>query len=260
MTPTRRTAKLWSQDGTPVGRSPSAEELVTNAAIAVDLVVLTIRSSALNVLLVKRGVPPFRNSWALPGGFVLPSEDLGDAAVRELEEETGVRGISAHLEQLASYGAPDRDPRGRVISVAFLALVAGMPEPRGGTDAADAQWKRLDDVSGLAFDHDRILADGVERARSKLEYTTLATTLLPETFTMTELRSVYELVWGEALDPANFRRKVLSTVGFVTPTSTRESKGALGRPPTLFGRGVAMALHPPILRTSRQESPAGSER
>jgi 8-oxo-dGTP diphosphatase len=216
-------------------------------AVAVDLVILTVRAGALSALLVKRGVPPFEGALALPGGFVLPNEDLIDTATRELVEETGLTVAGHHLEQLASYAAPDRDPRGRVLSVGHLALVPDLPEPQAGSDAAASAWHPVAETAGLAFDHDRILAEGVERARAKIEYTTLAAAFCPPEFTVSQLRGVYEAVWGAELDPRNFQRKVTGTPGFLVPTE-RLVTGGRGRPAQLFRRGPATALHPPMLR------------
>lgn len=213
--------------------------------MTVDLVVLTIVDGELRVLLVRRGIPPYQGRWALPGGFVRPDEDLPDAATRELAEETGLRG---HLEQLASYGAPRRDPRGRVVTVAYLALVPGAPDPRAGSDASAAAWHPVHHrPSRLAFDHERILADGVERARAKLEYTPLGTAFCRQEFTIAELRAVYEAVWGAQLDPRNFHRKVTGTAGFVAPTGSA-TQGERGRPAELYRRGTADVLYPPLLR------------
>src|SRR3954463_11011067 len=133
-------------------------------AVAVDLVVLTVRDAELCALLVRRDAPPFAGRWGLPGGFVLPHEDLLDTATRRLGEETGLALAGHHLEQLASYAAPDRDPRGRVLSVGHLALVPDLPEPQAGSDAAASAWRPIAETAGLVFDHDRILAEGVERA------------------------------------------------------------------------------------------------
>jgi 8-oxo-dGTP diphosphatase len=220
-----------------------------NAAVAVDLVVLTVREGELQALLVVRGNEPFRGRWALPGGFVLPDEDLPAAAARELREETGLGRVSGHLEQLGSYGRPKRDPRGRVLSVAYLALLPDLPVPRAGTDAADAGWHPVDRLPSrrLAFDHDRILEDGVERARSKLEYSSLATAFCSHEFTVAELRHVYEAVWGQPLDPRNFHRKVTGTAGFIQPTGTTTNREG-GRPAQLYRRGAATTLHPAMLR------------
>jgi 8-oxo-dGTP diphosphatase len=215
-------------------------------AVTVDLVVLTVRNGELCVLLVRRGVEPYRDRWALPGGFVHADEDLAAAARRELAEETGLAGPGGHLEQLASYGGPERDPRGRVVTVAYLALLPDLPVPTAGTDAAGAEWRPAG-RPGLAFDHDRILADGIERARSKLEYTPLAAAFCPPEFTIAALRQVYEAVWGETLDPRNFHRKATSTPGFVVPTG-RSTEGEPGRPARLYRRGDATLLNPPILR------------
>lgn len=216
-------------------------------AVAVDLVILTVRDGALSTLLVTRGVPPFTGDLALPGGFVLPHEDLLDAATRELVEETGLALTGHHLEQLASYAAPDRDPRGRVLSVGHLALVPDLPEPRAGSDAAGSAWHPVAGVGTLAFDHAAILAAGVERARAKLEYTTLAASFCPPEFTVSQLRGIYEAVWGAEVDPRNFQRKVTSTPGFLLPTAQKVSTGR-GRPAQLFRRGGATTLHPPMLR------------
>ena len=139
-----------------------------------------------------------------------------------------------------------------MVSVAYLALVPDLPVPLAGTDAAEAQWWRVDDLPALAFDHAQILEDGVERARSKLEYTTLATAFVHDPFTLADLHSVYEAVRDEAPDRANFRRKVLSTPGFVEPTEGREMRGA-GRPAALYRRGSALELRPPILRPGATE-------
>jgi 8-oxo-dGTP diphosphatase len=227
-------------------------------AVAVDLVVLTVRDAELCALLVRRDAPPFAGRWGLPGGFVLPHEDLLDTATRRLGEETGLELSGHHLEQLASYAAPDRDPRGRVLSVAHMAVVPGGSsrpvEPTVGADAARTAWhpvaKLVDGAVAdalLAFDHGRILTDGVERAQSKLEYTTLAAAFCPPEFTVTQLRRVYEAVWRRTLDPRNFQRKVTSTPGFLEPTDTRVT-GVRGRPAQLYRRGPATALHPPMLR------------
>jgi 8-oxo-dGTP diphosphatase len=226
-------------------------------AVTVDIVILTIQSGELAVLLIRRGMPPYKGLWALPGGFVEPDEDLDVAAARELREETGTT-PRAHLEQLRTYGAPDRDPRMRIVSVAYLALVADLEAPVGGDDAAEA---RLWPVSAIErgklappFGHRQIVADAVERARAKLEYTSLATSLLPELFTIGDLRRVYQAVWGTQLHPANFRRKVLATDGFVVGTG---EQAPTGRGWTeLYRAGTTAALHPALLRPTGPE-PSG---
>lgn len=247
-------------------------------AVTVDVVTLTIRDDVLHVLLVQRDVPPYAGQWALPGGFVKSwpgrggatvEEDLDEAALRELAEETGQRLGRVHLEQLGTYGTPGRDPRMRVISVAYLVFAPALPEPTAGSDARAAEWVPvtalgLTDGAGaqrpgttrrLAFDHARILADGLDRARSKLEYTPLATAFVGEEFTISELRAVYETVWGEKLHAGNFHRKVLSVPGFVESTgATTESGGPRGGPRArLYRRGDAQLLHPALLRPGREE-------
>ncbi|MFI9029268.1 NUDIX domain-containing protein [Streptomyces sp. NPDC053560] len=239
-------------------------------AVTVDLVVLTVRKHALCALAVRRGEPPFQGRWALPGGFVRADEDLETAATRELAEETGLQAHGpagpqlapgAHLEQLATYGDPKRDPRMRVVSVAHLVLAPDLPAPRAGGDAHGARWAPVetlleqenglardsDQAAPLAFDHARILGDGVERARSKIEYSSLATAFCPQEFTVGELRRVYEAVWGVALDPRNFHRKVTGTPGFLVPTGGTTTRQG-GRPAQLFSAGGATLLNPPMLR------------
>jgi ADP-ribose pyrophosphatase YjhB (NUDIX family) len=216
-------------------------------AVTVDLVVLTIRDDRLCVLMVRRGIPPFIGCLALPGGFVLANEGLTEAAIRELAEETGLGSESVHLEQLSSYGDPDRDPRQRVVTVAYLALAPSLPVPRGGGDAASAEFLPVDDLGPLAFDHDKILADGVERARAKLEYSPLATAFCPAVFTVAELRRVYEIVWGVELDPRNFHRKVTGTQDFLKPVG-EVTTGERGRPAQLYRAGESATLYPPMLR------------
>lgn len=223
------------------------------AGVTVDVVVLTIRQGRLSVLLIERDTEPHRGRWALPGGFVEPDEDLPEAARRVLASETGLSSPS-HLEQLRTYGDPGRDPRGRVVTVAYLAFVPSADAPRAG-DGDDRNLVRfwaVEDLEGedapeLAFDHARIVADAVERARAKLEYTTLATSFVEEPFTIAELRRVYEAAWGVSLEPNNFRRKVLSTDGFVVPTG-RSASGGRGKPATLYRRGTGVLLHPAMLR------------
>jgi 8-oxo-dGTP diphosphatase len=219
--------------------------------LAVDLAILTVRDSSLNVLVIERGHDPYRGQVALPGGFLRADEDLRDAAGRELAEETGLDGKSLHLEQLAAYGAPGRDPRGRVVSVAYLAIAPDLPVPSAGSDARAASWSPVDDIrESLAFDHSAIVADAVERARTILELTTLATAFCPEEFTIGDLRAVYEAVWGTQLDPRNFSRKVAHTEGFVLATGGKRVPDS-GRPAALYRRGEARALYPPLLRGGR---------
>jgi 8-oxo-dGTP diphosphatase len=220
-------------------------------AVTVDIVLLTIRAGTLSVLLIRRGSPPFAGRWALPGGFVQPDEDLDAAARRELAEETGLAVSALHLQQLRAYGSPGRDPRMRVVSVAHLGLMPDLPHPGAGTDAADARFWPVADLSTpdgpeLAFDHQRIVTDGVESARSMLEATNIATGFVEAPFTIAELRRVYESVWGIPLHPANFRRKVLSVPDLVVPTGEER---ATGRGWTaLYEAGPARALRPPMLR------------
>jgi 8-oxo-dGTP diphosphatase len=258
----RRVDSTHDTEGFLAGYDPRAYDPI---AVTVDVVALTIRDAQLQVLLVRRGGPPFQGSWALPGGFVRPSqtpdgtkteEDLAQTAARELSEEAGPSLRPSHLEQLGSYGAPGRDPRMRVISVAYLAFAPGLPEALPGSDAADARWTPVNalDPRTLAFDHAAILADGVDRARSKLEYTPLATAFVTEPFTITELREVYETVWGEKLHAGNFHRKVLSVPGFIESTGSHtETGGPRGGPRAkLYRRGDATLLHPALLRPATE--------
>ncbi|MER5934603.1 NUDIX domain-containing protein [Streptomyces sp. NPDC002054] len=223
-------------------------------AVTVDLAVFTVRGGALHVLLIRRGQQPYEGAWALPGGFVLPRESAEAAARRELAEETGLADAvvaGLHLEQLRTYSEPDRDPRMRVVSVAFTALVPDMPEPaaEGGGDAAQARWVPVGEAADLAFDHAVILADARSRIGAKLEYTCLATAFCPPEFTLGELQAVYETVWSTPLDRPNFRRKVLATPGFVEPVpGAARLTGGRGKPAALYKAGSATALHPPLLR------------
>jgi len=221
-------------------------------AVTVDLVVLTIRDDQLCFLAVQRGEAPYRGRWALPGGFVRPAEDLDAAAARELHEETGLSSAVVHVEQLRTYGSPRRDPRMRVVSVAHLGLAPNLPVPEAGSDAAAARWVPVDDLAtpkALAFDHDVILGDGIERARAKLEYSALGTSFCPPEFTVAELRRVYEIVWGTTLDARNFHRKATKTPGFLEATGGSTNRDG-GRPALLYRRGPAEVLQPPLSRSS----------
>ena len=196
-------------------------------SVTVDLVILTVLDKDLKVLLVQRNEHPYKGRWALPGGFVRVSDDRNDqgedldaAALRELEEETGLSKEMAgqfFLEQVKTFGKPGRDPRMRVISVAYYALVRSdlVPLIRAGGDAAGARWfsvADVADVADLAFDHAEILEATLERARADLDRSTIAFELVPETFTIQELRAVHEAIRGEALDPGNFRKKFLRMI------------------------------------------------
>ncbi len=228
--------------------------------LAVDLAILTVRENLLQVLVIERANEPFRGQSALPGGFLRAGEDLREAAERELAEETGLDGSGLHLEQLAAYGAPDRDPRGRVVSVAYLAIAPNLPAPRAGSDARSARWAPVDQVrEALAFDHAAILDDAVERARERLEFTTLAAAFCGPAFTIGDLRTVYEVVWNMPLDPRNFSRKVTHTEGFVESTGTKRMPET-GRPAALYRRGPAQALNPPLMRTGADSMASNGRR
>jgi 8-oxo-dGTP diphosphatase len=179
-------------------------------ALTVDCVVFGYDGGAgLQVLLIRRGIVPFKGAWALPGGFVLMDEGLEDAARRELGEETGLKDV--FLEQLFTFGAVDRDPRGRVVSVAYFALVRPDRNPaRGDTDADEARWFEVDGMPEVAFDHGEILGAALERLRGKVRYQPVGFELLPKRFTLGKLQGLYEAILGREVDKRNFRRKVLA--------------------------------------------------
>ncbi len=199
-------------------------------SVTVDIVLLTIIDERLKILLVKRRIEPFKDNWALPGGFVGIDEDLKDAAKRELEEETGVS--EHYLEQLYTFGEPGRDPRGRIITVAYFALINSEElKLKADTDVIEAKWFPTENLPKLAFDHDKILGYALERLRYKLEYTTIAFQLLPKKFTLTELQEVYEIIFNKKLDKRNFRKKILS-LGLLKATNEKRSSGH--RPARLY--------------------------
>jgi 8-oxo-dGTP diphosphatase len=178
-------------------------------SVTVDVIIFTLRDGDLQVLLIRRKNLPFQSMWAIPGGFVGIDESLEQAALRELEEETGVHDV--YLEQLYTFGDVDRDPRGRVITVSYFALIPA-PDicPSAGDEATEARWWSVYDLPELAFDHAHILTYALQRLRYKLEYTAVGFELLPDAFTLSELQTAYEIVLGEELDKRNFRRKILS--------------------------------------------------
>jgi 8-oxo-dGTP diphosphatase len=245
-----------------------ARDRLGDIAVSVDIVLLTLRAGRLAVLLVAGRDPRDPLSWALPGGRISVTESLVAAARRALSEQAGVEGVAVHLEQLRTYGDPGRDSRGRVVSVGYLVLLPDLPRPEGGQGERVRWWPVEDlplgtsDVAGpgprLAFDHATIVADGVERARAKLEYTSLAAAFVDEPFTLAELRRVYEAAWGVALDAPNFRRKVLGAPGFVRPVGERSIPPGGGRPAELYRRGDAVALWPPLLRPTGAPASGGS--
>ena len=191
-------------------------------AVTVDVVIFTVRNDELKVLLINRALPPFDGQWALPGGFVEMQESLVDAARRELREETGVD--AAYLEQLYTFGEPKRDPRERVISVAYYALMrSDALEIKAASDAEGVGWFAIDDLPHLAFDHADILSMALERLASKLDYSTIALQLMPEEFTMPELRHLYELVTREAIDARNFSKRILA-LNVIEPTGDEQAR------------------------------------
>ncbi len=221
-------------------------------AVTVDVVILTMADGVLQVLLVRRGEAPFEGMWAIPGGFKRPTETLDGAAKRELAEETGVDAASL-LTQFGAYGDPGRDPRMNVVTVGYLAVLRDVGSIVAGTDAADAALVPVSAVLNgqieLAFDHRRIARDAVERVRVELEVSGIATAFVGTTFTLAELRMVYEAVWGVQLDAANFRRSVVADDGWVIPTGRRARPGAAGgRPAELYRAGRAWNHGGPIHR------------
>jgi 8-oxo-dGTP diphosphatase len=226
-------------------------------AVTVDVVILTMSEGVLQLLLVRRGQTPFEGMWAIPGGFKLPSETLDEAARRELAEETGVDAASL-LTQFGAYGDPGRDPRMNVVTVAYLAVLRDVGAVVAGTDAADAAVVPVSEVvSGrleIAFDHLRILRDALERVRVELEVSGVATAFVGTTFTLSELRAVYESVWDVRLDGANFRRAIVSDDGWVIPTGRRARPGSGGgKPAELYRAGSSWMRGGPIRRPDRTQ-------
>ncbi|NLT71281.1 MAG: NUDIX hydrolase [Verrucomicrobiaceae bacterium] len=198
-------------------------------ALTVDCVVFGFDGGDLQVLLIRRGLEPFKDRWALPGGFVHLDETLDEAARRELAEETGLREV--FLEQLHTFGAVERDPRERVVSVAYFALVKPTAAT-AATDAAEAEWFPVASIPPLAFDHAEIFAAALARLRGKLRYDPLGFELLPPKFTLSQLQGLYEAVLGTALDKRNFRKKVLG-FDLLVPLNEKHRDGA-HRPAQLF--------------------------
>jgi 8-oxo-dGTP diphosphatase len=239
-------APLQDRASTRASTSP-----VSTCAVAVDVAALAIEDGRLTVLLVEPDDAALAGTWSLPGRRVRDDESLDATALRALGELAGVEGPTVLLEQLRTYGEPARDPNARVVSVAYLALaprplVATGERPTVVVDAAEAAtWS----TTRFAYDHAAIVLDALERLRAKLEYTSLATALLVEPFTLAELRAVYEAVWDVELDAANFRRKVVSTPGFVAEFGDVAAPGpAGGRPARRYRAGSATRLHPAMLR------------
>jgi 8-oxo-dGTP diphosphatase len=246
------TTKTSASAQPPPGYDPSQFPAF---AVTVDVVILTMFDGTLNVLLVRRGEAPFEGMWAIPGGFKRPTETLDEAAKRELREETGVDAAPV-LKQFRAYGDPGRDPRMNVVTVAYLAVLRDVGAIVAGSDAADASLIPVSEVLNgqidLAFDHLRILRDAVERIRVELEVSGIATAFVGPTFTMAELRTVYEAIWGVQLDAANFRRSIVTEDGWVIPTGRRAQPGAAGgRPPELYRAGRAWKDGGPIHRAHR---------
>ena len=224
-------------------------------AVTVDVVILTMTEGTLQVLLVRRGEAPFQGMWAIPGGFKRPTETLDEAARRELSEETGVDAARL-LTQFGAYGDPQRDPRMNVVTVAYVAVLRDVGAVVAGTDAADAALVPVSAVLNgeidLAFDHLRIARDAIERVRVELEVSGIATAFVGTTFTLAELRAVYEAVWGVQLDAANFRRTVVADDGWVIPTGRRTRPGPSGgRPAELYRAGRSWSQGGPIHRGPR---------
>ncbi len=200
-------------------------------AVTTDIVIFTIRDEKLQLLLIRRRNPPFQGEWALPGGFLNLDEDLGDCAQRELEEETGIKQV--YLEQLYTFGKHDRDPRERVISVAYYALI---PSDRltlqPASDATEAAWFAYDELPALAFDHREIAEKARERLVAKLDYSTIAFQFLPKQFTLSELQDVYEIIRSEAVDKRNFRKWIIAR-NLIEATG-KERRNGSHRPARLF--------------------------
>jgi 8-oxo-dGTP diphosphatase len=231
-------------------------------AVTVDVVIFTMRDDELCVLLIKRGNEPFLGRWAIPGGFKLPNETLDAAAHRELFEETDVSAPRV-LTQFGAYGDPGRDPRMNVVTVGYFAVVREVGRVVAGSDAADAELVPVDEVvrgrRALAFNHRRIVRDAVERVRHDLEVTALATSFVGSAFTLRELRTVYEAVWGAELDGANFRRSVTADPGWVVPTGRRALPGVEGgKPAELFRAGRAWKYGAPIRRPTTRALRGGT--
>ncbi|MGA9277840.1 NUDIX hydrolase [Ilumatobacter sp.] len=228
-------------------------------SVTVDVVNMSVVDGQLMVLLVRRQSDPYEGAWALPGGFKHPIESLDDAAARELREETGVD-APRHLAQFGSYGDPGRDPRGNVVTVGYLAVTPEVGRIEAGTDADDAQlWPVADVLDGeveLAFDHEQILRDAIGRAGGDLEGSDLATAFVGPTFTLSELQSVYEAIWDDELDTANFRRSLSMSPpdsSYVVATGERAAAGPKGgRPPELFAAGDAWTDGSPVRRSKRR--------
>jgi 8-oxo-dGTP diphosphatase len=227
-------------------------------AVTVDVVIFTMVNRELHVLLVKRGNDPFAGEWALPGGFKLPTETLDEAANRELREETAIDG-AALLRQFGAYGDPGRDPRMNVVTVAYVAVVRDLKEIVAGSDAAEAALHPVNKVAHsrmpLAFDHRRIVQDALERVGRDLETTGLATAFVGPTFTLTELREVFEAVWRVQLDGANFRRRLSSDGDWVISTGRKAAPGSDGgKPAELFKAGRSWKSGGPLRRPRTQKA------
>jgi 8-oxo-dGTP diphosphatase len=230
-------------------------------AVTVDVVILTMSDGLLQVLLVRRGVPPFAGMWAIPGGFKRPTETLDHAAKRELAAETGVDSASL-LTQFGAYGDPGRDPRMNVVTVAYLAVLREVSGIIAGTDAAAAALipvaQVLNGKIGLAFDHASIVRDAVDRVAIDLDLRGIATAFVGPTFTLAELREVYEAVWDVPLDAANFRRSVIAADGWVIPTGRRAQPGPTGgKPAELFRAGRMWRHGSPIRRMQPNQRTKG---
>ncbi len=199
-------------------------------AVTTDCVVFGFNGEKLNLLLINRGIEPYKGSWALPGGFMKMDETAEQGALRELQEETGVKDI--YIEQLQAFSTIDRDPRERVLTIAFLAFIRQEKyEVIAGDDAAKAQWFPIDELPDLAFDHKEIITVAQNKLRWKMTYEPLAFRLLNKTFTITQLQTIYEVVFDKKYDRRNFYKKI-TTLGYLIPTG--EQQQANGRPATLY--------------------------